>query len=147
MDPFADIPTRKAIEMRNGMPVPVLRATVSAESVKRGQLEALAQPYEWREGDPEHWQGMSKVQVGHERQATEVANGNMDELNRVHDRILGKPKQAIEQVSVNMTLQQWLSMLADKEELEEANSPQPDSTVIDVQATESAEDIANRLGL
>ena len=66
-------------------------------------------------GPGEKFEGMSNIEVATIRQAEAAADGNFDELKDIRDRILGRPKQSVERLNINVTYEDKLRELAEAE--------------------------------
>lgn len=74
--------------------------------------EILESEWDYRNPDGT-W--MTKAQVGALRQADNYSKGDKDAAYFLHDRILGKAKQQVEQLTMTGTLQDFLAMVAERD--------------------------------
>lgn len=103
----------------NGMPVPVYRQPPTHDELRAEILNAFCLPYTGArdpEGDllPDESQyvGKSKLEVMMHRVSDRAALGDMEAVNFMFDRTIGKPKQHVESVSVTMSYQDFLKEIA-----------------------------------
>lgn len=133
------LPTPKAgariIMDERGIPIPIYNPPESKEQVQAMLMNIMSDTFtpfqkptivkiEDDNGEvidsyteyPATWGLKSNFQLIFEQQVHDAtANGNLEAADRLLDRVLGKPKQAVESVNMNMTFADWLSQL-DKEE-------------------------------
>lgn len=110
-----------AIQWVNGVPEPAFR-NINPTSIKQLATTALSLPYVG-EFDEElgifiiepRFQGLSNAEVMWIKVAEKAAGGDLGATNIILDRILGKPKQSVESANVNMSYQEFLEVLANKE--------------------------------
>lgn len=113
------------ITFENGIPRPVDAAVVPLPDYNRVLQNALSLPYAGdqitnADGDAitifdERYRGATLMEVMMHRLTLKAATGDKDAVNTVLDRLLGKPKQAVESVNVSMSYQDFLSDIAQKE--------------------------------
>lgn len=86
---------------------PITGAVVSITNdiTKCALSNALAKEYE---GDKEQHAGKTKFEAMTDSVADKAADGDLDAVNIVFDRTVGKPKQTVESVNVNTTLAEYL---------------------------------------
>ncbi len=112
------------------MPVPVYRPPMNNQQIQAVGRAALSTEYKpqgryirdevtkertWVLNDgEEEFIGMTCLEVADIRQARAASYGDLDALNHLKDRTLGKPKQLTENVNVNATLQEALDLIGDK---------------------------------
>lgn len=111
----------RAIEFNeNGEPVPVIRQPITGQRMTRLLASALTQPYK-PAIDPntggmapgeEDFLGLTNIEVGALRQADQFAKGDSDAAKFCFDRVAGKPKQQVEQLTVTASLQDYLQAMA-----------------------------------
>jgi len=100
------------------MPVPVCRQVITKASVKKLIEAVLAIPY-ISEITDESLEGLPVAEVMFIRLAQSAAEGNHEALKILLDRVLGKPKQFSETVTMKMSYRDFLEQLAKKEEGDE----------------------------
>jgi hypothetical protein len=108
--------------IENGVPVKKTRIALKKEDVQEMKYHAAQQMYvgDW---DPinqdynvdERYVGMTKLEVAQHKQIDAAARGDLQALNQVEDRILGRPKQQVESVQISATLEDFLSRVAEQE--------------------------------
>ena len=136
---------------RNGQPVPIYTPPVTPDNIQDMHQNALQQTYKPpldAQGnllDPkeEEFIGMPKLEVGFHKRADKIAAGDEDALERSLDRLIGKPKQSVESVSVSMSLQDFVAGLRPPtiDELEDAGlTPEDVKDIIDITATTNTTD-------
>lgn len=103
----------------DGIRIPVNRVHNIKEAVESTLQNAYLAPYNGPE--LEHM-GKTKLQVGAEKAADRIADGDPGEFHRALDRILGKPTQHNENLNVQTDLKDFLSQVA------------KDNNIIDVEA-------------
>ena len=69
--------------------------------------------------DEKRFEGRTNIEVSSIRLAEKAASGNLEAVNQMLDRILGKPKQETQNLNVNVTYQDYLDKIADMVEAEE----------------------------
>jgi hypothetical protein len=123
----------KAIEVdKNGHPYAVLREPTTPKKIVTNICAALSAPYEPKcnlDGEilPEElkYVGMSKSEVGIDKLANGFAAGEIDATKLLLDRVIGKPKQQIESIQVQIGINEYLTALAEQEK-----NSQPDAEVL-----------------
>ena len=121
-----------------GMPRTKDGKSLAKEQLQQIYHAAAAAPYigDWNpltsqyEVEPE-FQGMTNAEVAILRQARKAANGDQKATETFFDRLLGKPKQAVESISMRMSYSEYLDLLAQQE----ADEPEDDSQVIEATVT------------
>lgn len=101
-------------EWRDNIPYVVDREPTTRQSLSALIAGATVLPYEHpkeRKPDEERFKGLSNVEVLAIRLAEKAANGDYDATNQVLDRILGKPKQETQNVTVSVTYADYLDNL------------------------------------
>lgn len=114
----------------NGIPIPVDEATFGTPQISSALVSALACPYhpartpdgELVPGE-ERWQHvdgswMLNGEVAAIKLAEKWARGDIEAGSIIMDRIIGKPKQQIESINMNITYQDFL----DKVRMEESKA-------------------------
>lgn len=110
----------KYIVWKDGVPCPEYAEPYTRDQVAALQSVALALPYEPLR-DPatgdflpgeERFVGMSNGEVGAIRFVEAHAHGSLDATKYIYDRVLGKPKQQVESLSVSMTYRDFLAKIA-----------------------------------
>lgn len=107
-------------EWSEGMPTPRGRRPMAKEQVQQIHHAAAALPYrgEWSPEqqawiiDPKY-EGKTMVEVAIIRRFEAAAAGDANAYKDVMDRVLGKPKQALESVNMNLSYTEMLDMLDD----------------------------------
>lgn len=106
---------------RNGLPYPEFGEPHTPETML-GLIKATARlPYEPQldpttqqiPPDEQKFVGMDMLEVANYKRAQRAATGSLEDLKSIEDRVIGKPKQQIESVQINATLQEWLEALPD----------------------------------
>lgn len=108
----------------DGIRIPVNRVENIRDAVESTIQNAYLAPYDGPE--LEHM-GKTKLQVGAEKVASQVADGNADEFHRALDRLIGKPTQHNENLNVQTNLKDFLNGVA------------RDNGIIDVEGTPAPE--------
>lgn len=113
----------------NGNYIKKHRIAMRKEDVQELKLHAAQQMYigDW---DPvaqdyivdERYVGMTKIEVAQHKQMDAAARGDFQALDKIEDRILGKPKQQVEAVQISATLEDFLEKVAQKEGLAPCNT-------------------------
>lgn len=120
----------KEIEFRNGIPYPVYREPFTNEAVKTAVLNSLSLQYnpltlpgtdDILPGE-DRFIGATKLEVIMHRVSDRAAHGDMEAVNFIYDRILGKPKQQTENINVAVNYQQFIKELA-------AQPPKPEGAI------------------
>lgn len=62
------------------------------------------------------FEGMTNAEVMWIRTAEKAASGDLAATNLILDRVLGKPKQSVESMSMSMSYPEFLEFLAKKED-------------------------------
>lgn len=106
----------------DGIRIPVNRVENIRDAVESTIQNAYLAPYDGPE--LEHV-GKTKLQVGAEKVATQVAQGDANEFHRALDRLIGKPTQHNENLNVQTNLKDFLTQVAH------------DNNIIDVEATDA----------
>lgn len=104
------------------MPVPTYRQPPTHDELRESILNAFALPYRpittpdggILEGE-EEFIGKSKLEVIVDRVSDRAAMGDMEAVNFMFDRTIGKPKQHVESVSVAMSYQDFLKNLTQED--------------------------------
>lgn len=132
-------PSGKYIIWKDGLPYPAYADPYTKDVANAVLHTAFALPYEPvtdDEGDmlpgESNYTGMSKGEVAAIRQADAASRGSIQAAEFMFDRILGKPKQAVETLNVNMTYKDFLNTIAHQE----------DNTTIDVLAVTDSDPLA-----
>lgn len=121
------------IRWENNLPVLDYGEPVGAAALEAIIGVALAQPYKPKkyivvnsEGvqeerdvpGEEQYQGLTKVEAMAVRYANMAAHGDMEATKFIYDRMIGKPKQKVENINLDMTFQDYLEALRKTEDLE-----------------------------
>lgn len=102
----------------NGIPRPFTDWLLPKNKIDEVILASFALPYEGTFNDrleeivlePEY-EGLTNIEVACIKQAKKAASGDLESLRFTIERILGKPKQAVEQTTVTMSLKEYLENL------------------------------------
>ncbi len=119
---YPGLPQGKQIIWEDGMPVPIYNDPLNVPSMKELAITAVSTQYTG-DVDPEtgetvfeeRFQGSTLMEVTMVRLAEQAATGNLKAAEMIMDRILGKPKQQVESVSVRMSYDDYLMQLAKEE--------------------------------
>lgn len=111
--------TRTLIEWVNGEPRPYTEFVVPKNQIENVFTAALSLPYEGTPDPAEptelyiepEFKGMTNLEVGAIKTARKFAQGDLDTVRLLTDRLLGKPKQAIENMNVEVSLKDYLDSL------------------------------------
>ena len=110
------MPGGKLVKWENGVPVPVYTEPVTPQSVTKLIRHEYATEYEPLldpEGNPlfgeDRYIGLTKAEAAAVRFTNASARGDMDATKFIYDRILGKPKQQVETISMTLTLEEFLA--------------------------------------
>ena len=115
----SNVPIRTtAIQWVNGVPEPIVKH-ITPTSVKALATTALSMPYQGEYNaeldmyiiEP-RFANMTNAEVMWIRTAEKAAAGDLAATNLILDRILGKPKQSVESMSMSMTYPEFLEHLA-----------------------------------
>lgn len=109
---------KTAIEWVNGVPEPVYK-NINPSSVKQLAITALSLPYQG-EYVPEldvmyidpRFEGMSNAEVMWIRMAEKASTGDLKAAEMILDRVLGKPKQSVENATMTMNYTEFLDYLS-----------------------------------
>lgn len=101
------------------MPVPTYRQPPTHDELRAEILNAFCLPYKGAKDPsgellPEEsdYVGKSKLEVMMHRVSDRAALGDMEAVNFMFDRTIGKPKQHVENISVTMSYQDFLKEIA-----------------------------------
>lgn len=102
----------------NGIPKPFTDWLLPKNKIDDVILASFALPYEGTYNDkleqlvlePEY-EGLTNIEVACIKQAKKAASGDLEALRFTIERILGKPKQAVEQTTVTMSLKEYLQSI------------------------------------
>lgn len=130
------------VRWENGHPLPVYNPPTAKNTLEAMLVEAECEIYNG-ETDPEtgeqifdaRYVGQTKAQVAIHRLLDQASAGYLPAIKEYLDRKFGKPKQSIEQVSMNVTYQDFL------DSLKEEDSPDEVSEAIDAQFHSNFPDI------
>lgn len=135
----------KKIIWKNGMPCPATEKPFSKESINALTRAAFALPYNPKtEIDPDtgervplesemQYLGYTQGEVMVMRACESAANGDLDTFKYLMDRVGGKAVQAVENINVSASLEQYLAAVASRSPLEEQQHVEP-LEVIDITA-------------
>ncbi len=122
------------IDWSSGVPVVKHKEMLPKEVIRDVATAAVSRPYERTEEevflniDP-HFEGMTNAEVMNIRLARKAAQGDLPSYNALSDRILGKPKQAVESIKVEMNYADYLDRVSEEEDVDniiEATINDPD---------------------
>lgn len=140
----------------NNMPVPVdapMMNNQQVTAVVRSSMSTMYEPKGRWVADPEtnedvfvinkgeeRFIGMTCLEVAEVRQAINASHGDLDSLNHLLDRTVGKPKQLTETITMNVTLQEALDSIGDSLIEKGKLDPKSFMDVTDVTETTSGND-------
>jgi len=102
---------KKAIHWdKNGIPQPYTNWILPKSRIDDILLAALALPFSNPDDDPE-LEGLTNIEAAAIQQAKKAAKGDLEATKFVIERLIGKPKQQIEQTTLTMTLKDYLATL------------------------------------
>lgn len=102
---------------KDGIPRPHTAWLLPKNRIDDVLLAAMALPYD---GSPDptgeiylepEYTGLTNIEVACIKQAKKAAAGDLESLRFTVERLLGKPKQSVEQTSVTMSLKEYLETL------------------------------------
>lgn len=102
----------------NGVPRPHTEWLLPKNRIDDVILASYSLPYEGEYNkeleqyvlEPEY-EGLTNIEVACIKQAKKAASGDLEALRFTIERILGKPKQAVEQTTVTMSLKEYLASI------------------------------------
>jgi len=100
------------IVWRDGAPFPATRPVLARNQVNELIVATASLPYD---GPEPRYSGMSNMEVALARRAEAMARGDDHALDETLDRILGKAKQSVEKLNLNMNYEDWLKAQAEDE--------------------------------
>ncbi len=108
------------IEWVDGVPVPTEREIVTKEAVAQLPLTVISLPYKRTELEVEfdidlEYEGLTNGEVMMLEIAKSAARGDHRAADMLLDRILGKPKMTSENTNLNVSYQDYLQTLVDKD--------------------------------
>ncbi len=112
------------IDWGTGVAVVKHKQLLPTEVIREVATAAVSRLYERTEEeiflniDP-HFEGMTNAEVMNIRLARKAAQGDLPSYNALSDRILGKPKQAVESIKVNMSYSDYLDKVSEEEDVED----------------------------
>ena len=116
--PVTVVPKRVLV-WKDGLPTPVDDVLISKAGIEQSMRAALSLKYRgYWDVDKQDWVieaeflGMTNIEVLAIRMAQGAANGDLDMMKQILDRTLGKPKQSVESVNMNMSYQDFLEQKA-----------------------------------
>lgn len=132
----------------DGLPRPEYREAISKDGLNALIPAAVSCEYEPLEemiydaqGKPtgeyqlirgeERFIGMTKAEVAAHRYATAAAQGDMEAIKFIHDRVLGKPKQQTENLNLDLSMQDYLKIFREEDRAIEAAK----TTIVDITPT------------
>lgn len=112
------------IVWENGVPVQKHKVVITKQDIQSMKYHAAVQMYhgEW---DPvnecyipdKRYEGLSKIEVAQHRLMDKAASGDTAALFQIENRMLGMPKQQVESLNINATLEGFLEKVAQGEGL------------------------------
>lgn len=107
------------IKWENGEPIVVYREMLTKEVLADLPLAALSLPYKRTDeeillGLDPGFEGKSNAEVMNIRLTRLAAQGHLDSIKMLQDRILGRPKQSIETKSITMSYAEYLEKKAEE---------------------------------
>lgn len=125
----------------NGIPRPHTDWLLPKNRIDDVIMASFALPYEGTYNpdireiilEPEY-EGLTNIEVACIKQAKKAASGDLEALRFTIERLLGKPKQAVEQTTVTMSLKEYLATI-DLGEIVDAVTIE-NTTVIEAQEDE-----------
>lgn len=116
----------RLIRWENGVPYPVYAPPMQKDQLSSLINAAIAVEYEGeldeetgeRHLDP-RYEGCTMGEVMALKLAEKAASGNLNAVNMVFDRILGKPKQSVESTTMTVSYTDYLAQLAQEESAEQ----------------------------
>lgn len=93
-------------KMESGIPVKIRALGPLKQQVKLAIFNAALAPA--REVTPEEMAQMSHVELAGYQLARAASNGDLDAIDKLFDRLIGKPKQSTESVRVNFNIDEAL---------------------------------------
>lgn len=137
--PSPQITSNNLFEWREGIPSPYGAQPMTKEQVQTLYFAAAALPYNgvWNPETqaweiPDRFQGCTTMEVIIQKQFEEAASGNLKATEQVIDRILGKPKQAVDVAMATMSYSEFLEKLANEDAQANNAYAQASSQVIDI---------------
>jgi len=137
--PAPQITSNNLFEWREGVPSPYGARPMTKEQVQTLYYAAAALPYNgvWNPEKqvweiPERFQGCTTMEVIIQKQFEEAATGNLKAAEQVVDRILGKPKQAVDVAMATMSYSEFLEKLANEDAQANTAYEQAQSQIIDI---------------
>ncbi len=112
--------TQKIIKWVDGKPVPIEKPILSKEAVSDLPIAVMSVPYkrtplEEEFGIDKDLEGMTNGEVMMLQMSRSAARGDHKAADMLLDRILGKPKMVSESKNLNLTYQDYLQEIADRE--------------------------------
>lgn len=112
------------IVWENGLPVQKHKVVITKQDIQEMKYHAAVQMYhgEW---DPvnecyipdKRYEGLSKIEVAQHKLMDKAAAGDTAALSQIENRMLGMPKQQVESLNINATLEGFLEKVAQGEGL------------------------------
>lgn len=142
---------RKMIVWKNGLPTAATEKPFTKETINALTRATFALPYETvKDADgktlksEEKFEGLSIGEVMVQRACEAAAKGDLDAFKYLMDRVAGKPVQAVENVNISASLEEFLEAVA-RQGLPQSDHQQITVTVDDVQEIPSVEDLLKLL--
>ncbi len=117
---------------QEGLPIPINSRPMAKEQLSALFPAALSLPYqgEWNHETQSYFieprfRGLTDGEVLIERLKEKALGGDLKAMDMIFDRIMGKPKQAVETVSMNMSYSEYLDHLAAQDEQEDLPMTSP----------------------
>jgi hypothetical protein len=103
-------PGKNIAVLRNGEVLPIGPRSLSPSEIVAQIREVVARPYK---GEDENKWGMSVLEAALVAAAEKAADGDIDALTRILDRLMGKPVQ--QTITASGTLKEFLDELANSD--------------------------------
>ena len=109
------------IVWEDGIPCVKLVEMLEKDNITDLPIAALSLPYVRSDKDiflerDLEFEGKSNAEVMNIRLARKAANGNIQAIKTITERVLGKPKQQIEKHTVSETYLEWMERKSEEEE-------------------------------
>jgi len=118
------------VHWHDGVPVPVQQAVINKQVLADQLVTMLSLPYKGKAiandlGQTEFipdptYEGLTNAQVMLAKLVEGASAGSLEHTRELLDRLLGKPKQHVESVNMQLTYEDYLDQLAKQEDVEEA---------------------------
>jgi hypothetical protein len=140
LDKAKKVPSSSAIRWENGVPIPVRMETINKNYIPTLLEILVSEEYEGHLDETgerfidSRYAGNSYLEAILRQMVEGAAAGNAKSAEMVLDRLMGKPKQAIESVNMNMSYEQFLDRLA--EDVAKGPKLDPESVEFDISEAE-----------